>query len=390
MLCTYCNAPRLENEAPCQNCGAPSPLVRRPDFNGSPSVPQWGASAPSWGGAGNQNAAAFSNNQVPFPGQAKYWDGGHGTNGQGQGQTDFPIQHSWVDDPTMNFQNGSGQAGGNPQNGWAGGSSANIQNSFAQAPLNDNAAWGQMPGNQNEAPVQGGAMLPVPYQGDPNGQQLMVMPQDQDIQINNGFNGSMLPALPDEENGPIYVPPMYTKPRPIIPRYRAISGFLSVVIMTLLLCGGGGYYAKATGKLDFVGKMLGTTRPANTIPAQGVTVTDPPTKVETGPAKDIINSASTASSITTANTVAIPGQNFKPGDKVFVAYTVRAPKGKGNVIIKWYTNDQLYYITPPKEVANDGTYNGANYATFPQPLNGKVEIYWNDQLAERLFFAVRN
>ena len=37
-----------------------------------------------------------------------------------------------------------------------------------------------------------------------------------------------------EEYEVTYIPPLYTNPRPLIPRYRIISGFLSVLIMGIL------------------------------------------------------------------------------------------------------------------------------------------------------------
>src|SRR6185312_3344625 len=46
MFCTYCNTARIENEAPCPNCGAPSPLLGKSPVRG------WGTEEPAtaaWG-----------------------------------------------------------------------------------------------------------------------------------------------------------------------------------------------------------------------------------------------------------------------------------------------------------------------------------------------------
>ena len=87
------------------------------------------------------------------------------------------------------------------------------------------------------APTQGqqeqGAqsLLPVPYTGNAqegNQQgQMQLVPFQQQMQL----------ALPGEQAETVYVAPMYTKPRPIIPRYRIFSGILSILIVALLVCG---------------------------------------------------------------------------------------------------------------------------------------------------------
>src|SRR5260370_11946917 len=91
------------------------------------------------------------------------------------------------------------------------------------------------------------SMLPVPYQG-----ALQSMSQ------NLPAAAPLAPA-----DGSIYVPPVYTKPRAIIPRYRAISGLISVLIVFALLCAGTTYYAKATANLSFLHQIIGDARPAN-------------------------------------------------------------------------------------------------------------------------------
>ena len=179
MICAYCKTVRAENTAPCTNCGAPSP-IQPPSQNANR-----GTSFPREGGL---------------------------LSGQPQSNTSAPASSTW-------------------------GQPAQPAPQWSQAPQQ----WAQTPQQSQPLQQSGDAFLPVPYQGgmslqtvpQPNAMQVMTAPTAQDIIV----------APPSQEEGVVYVPPMYTKPRPIIPRYRIISGFLSVIIVSLMLCGGAGYYA---------------------------------------------------------------------------------------------------------------------------------------------------
>src|SRR5207237_10787863 len=99
------------------------------------------------------------------------------------------------------------------------------------------------------------ALLPIPYQG--GGMQRADAPWYQTQETSRQViplqeTAKFASALPvqAEEHGAIYIPPIYIKPRAIIPRYRIISGFLSVLIVFAFLCTGAGYYAKASGQLN--------------------------------------------------------------------------------------------------------------------------------------------
>lgn len=207
---------------------------------------------------------------------------------------------------------------------------------------------------------------------------------------------ALVPAHPDDANAPVHILPVYTKPRPIIPRYRAISGLLSVIIVSLLLCSGAGYYAKASGKLAFLKQALGNTAPQRLQTTPFVPLATPKPAEYYNPADLIINSASTDSRIDPATGIVLqPANVFAPGQVIYLTYSVH-PDKTGKVILKWYTNDFLYstVTTPPIEVQKNGTYkNGTYQIAFGQPLSGKVELYWNDtnpgSLAIRLYFIVR-
>ncbi len=194
----------------------------------------------------------------------------------------------------------------------------------------------------------------------------------------------MPPALPEEA---VYVPPMYTNPRPIIPHYRVISGLLSVLIVTLLLCTGAGYYARASGKLSSLGHLVGFVPPTNLKPSSAATLPDPPTTQITGPAYTIISSATTTASINSQGVATRTDTVFKPNQPIYLTYSVHPPKTPGFVVINWYTNGALYQSSAPQKVST-GIYGRAQVA-YAVPAEGKVELYWNNQLAIRLYFVVR-
>lgn len=198
----------------------------------------------------------------------------------------------------------------------------------------------------------------------------------------------MIPATPSSD-GPIYVPPMYTKPRAIIPRYRIISGLISFIVVIGLLFAGGIYYAKATGKLDFLRQVV-SPQYQNIKPSPSVLLPTPTATTTTGPASNIINSVATASIIDPNSGYPKTATNrFTVNQKVYLTYSVHSNKA-GNIIVKWYTNGNIYFIskqqaTPPK---GSNGFNGNTDEIFAVPLEGKVEIYWNDQLAAQLYFVV--
>ncbi len=309
---------------------------------------------------------------------------------------------------TMPFwsQGQSGQSGASeavPQEPFPAG-----QQQFPAAPLGEsNNGQGQQTGFHNLQQAQGQgqgqqtmAMLPVLYQdpANPSTQSLILIPQAQGVStgallpLSQQVPGPPIAGIPTEEEA-LYIPPMYTKPRPVIPRYRAISGFLSFVIVMLLLCSGAAYYAKVTGKLAFLGQLVGMTPP--NLQATPIPNLPDPKPSESGPAYGVISSATTAPSVDPKTGIALqPSQVFKPGQTIYLTYSVHAKKA-GTVTVKWYTNGLLYQVlsknTPDPK---GGSWTGVSMMRFTQPLEGMVELYWNDtgkppQLAIRLYFVVR-
>ncbi len=193
-----------------------------------------------------------------------------------------------------------------------------------------------------------------------------------------------------EEYEVTYIPPLYTSPRPLIPRYRIISGFLSVLIMSILLCTGVGYYAEVSGQFGSLSRVYGGSLPPNLPPAPTPPLPDPQGKVEHGPAYLIIPSASMTAHLDTQDTffVSNPETIFKPGQVFYLIYSVHPPT-RGTVVIKWYTNDILYYSSPKGSIPEGHDLTGKAAMQYAKPAEGKVALYWNDQLALTLYFVVR-
>ena len=193
----------------------------------------------------------------------------------------------------------------------------------------------------------------------------------------------------------IYVPPMYTKPRPMIPRYRAISGLLSVIIVSLLLCAGAGYYAKTSGTLNLVNRFITGGNPPPSIHANSVSTVslpDPPNKIDKGTAYNIIPSATTTSHLIQNTYIAVQTDKvFRPGEQFALTYSVYPPdKTAGKVVIKWYTNGVLFQTITSDPIQGGGSTSGVIKIEYPEQAEGTVELYWNNQFAQRLYFVVRN
>ncbi len=193
----------------------------------------------------------------------------------------------------------------------------------------------------------------------------------------------------------VYIPPMYTKPRPVIARSRIINGILSILVMSLLLCAGSVYYANASGKVTAIQHLLGIIPPANIRTTKSAQIADPPDKVDWGPAQKIIPIATTTlhvdpKSLTPRERDTI----FQIGVPFYVTFTVIPPK-LGSVVILWDMNGHFYYrsvnsIDPKSHPFS----NGDVQMTYFVATEGTAELDWVDasgksQLAQRLYFAVR-
>lgn len=225
------------------------------------------------------------------------------------------------------------------------------------------------------------AMLPALYQPPlgampPTGQALIPL-QEQSV-------GDIQASLPENAT---YIAPMYTKPRALIPRYRAVSGLLSVIIVALLFCGGLGYYAKTSGKLTAFAQMAGVVPPPNAHLTPTPPLPTPATPQITGPAYSIINSATTTDRLNSQHVAVAQNNVFRPGETIYLTYSVQRPKTPGIVTIKWYTNNVFYVQSQTQQI--NVAINGYTTEQFSMPVEGKVELYWNNELAITLFFVVK-
>lgn len=299
------------------------------------------------------------------------------------------------DAPCPNCGAPSSQVGqGWDNNGWSNVSVANPWNqpvqqlSFEESA--DPAGWGGDSSSQNSPVSEQRSLVPVSsFQGDAYGLQA-VQQQEYDI-IHAPQVEPMLPALPDDAT---YVPPMYTKPRPIIPRYRIISGLLSVIIVTILACGGLSFYAKSSGMLHNLRVAMAGGPPPSLNAAQDQKFPDPKDQPDKGPAFDAIPIAATTTRVDEKNFSPLdPQKVFKPGQQFYLTYSILPHAQQGTVVIKWYTNNNLYNAMPPdKEVGKPSLQSSTQAYVkigYAQAAEGKVEIYWNDKLAQALYFVVR-
>ena len=387
MFCTYCKAARPDTEVPCPNCGAPSPLLGSQNSS-------WGA-----GGAGNPGAMSWGNTAAP---------GAPGTSFRDQWEQQQVPQPSFDNAFAANkssWQPPSGQLGSaqpwQQPSGQLGAAQSWQQQDFDQVPmpswqqpseqLSPSQSW-QQTGAQDQQKSGPQSLLPVPYEGgtalEPVGRQSTISLQ----LVPEQAISHLLPAEPLPVPDIVHVAPMYTKPRPIIPKRRIINGLLSVIIVTLLLCSGAGYYAKASGIWDSAVRMYTGEAPLNNVTQPNVTIPDPP-DAKPGPAQQFIPSVATATRLDENKQVVEKQNIFTPGQKFYLAFSVQPAQGQtGTVIAKWYTNDHFYTVSTPQPVKYDPTktYYIVMDMRIDQPASGRVELYWNGQLAQTYYFAVRS
>jgi hypothetical protein len=371
MFCTNCKQTRVENETPCPHCGAPSPLLQ---ISG---IGQWGTSNSigAWSGSGFGSSNHLQTNSwggtVTYSPQATaaQWE---------QASTDQPIQQQ---SPSIQPQWGA------PVSSFDKGTTASSSLNASWPQMSPSASSQSMPGwQENGAGTQ--ALLPAIYQ-DPQMNDMRQSTVALQLVPDNAIE-HLLPAIPAMPES-VYVPPLYTKPRPLIPRYRIISGTLSVLIVALLLCGGAGYYVQASGMLGKVVRQF-TGAPPPPVKAQTAQkLPDPPDKIDPGPASSTIPSVTTTLHLNNNNLALETDKVFTVNQTFYVTYTVNPPEGQeGKVSMKWYMNGQFFLpVTSDKVIKGGEIWNGWSPMQYAQPAEGSVEIYWNDQLGERIYFVVQ-
>ncbi len=396
MLCTNCKMTRPDDEAPCQHCGAPSSRLKL-SYDGSWG---WGNNAAdstgTWNNTDNATGASWNNTNN---GSGSAWgNGGSGQTGASWGTPGSGM--SWGNDNSF----GGSWNNGNPVGSAGMGAAANMpQLAFDTTSDNPPAYSGTWPLENSPAQrrqtgdlqaPQSPSLLPALYQGGE-----MAMPERRTTTtlqlLPDQMAEQLLPALPEQPAEELtYVPPMYTTPRPLIPKYRVISGLLSVIIVALLLCGGAGYYAQASGKLTAVQSFFtGTNTPPNLKPSPAAKIPDPPNMVDYGPAVNVITSATLTSRLDPTGKIAVTSENlFRPKQAFYITFTIQKQDQDGTITMQWYTN-KLPFTPVSKQIKktdfNGQALNGVFKQEYDQPAEGIVELYWNNQLAQRLYFAVR-
>jgi hypothetical protein len=231
------------------------------------------------------------------------------------------------------------------------------------------------------------ARLPVPY----TDQTSMPVPVVRTVDfptIHTGEDAALVPVAP-EEHPPIHVPPMYTKPRPLIPRYRVISGVISFFVVLGLLCGGSLYFAQVTGRLAFVEQLI-NPQFQNLPPSPVATLPLPATPVVYNTKDPVITSATTALSIDSNGQPTQPTDRFVVGKPIYVTYSVHA-KTAGTVTFAWFTGNNFFEQSMPQHIPapkNGTSYTADISAIYYRSAEGKVELMWNGVLQVTLYFVV--
>ncbi|GCE11327.1 hypothetical protein [Tengunoibacter tsumagoiensis] len=195
---------------------------------------------------------------------------------------------------------------------------------------------------------------------------------------------------PVEQPEIVYIRPDYPALRPLIPRYRIISGLLSILIVSIFLCAGTSYYVKTSGLLDRAGQFLWGQK-LQSVNAVAPQLPDPPTP-STGDfgapeVRAIIPSVAISARVDRLNLPIKVDTVFKPDQELYLTCNVQPPAGGGIVMAKWYINGHFFKSS---ELINvPVARNLAIPMLYLTPAEGYVELYWNMQLVQRLYFVVR-
>jgi hypothetical protein len=379
MFCMYCKVAREENEYPCRNCGAPSPLSKNQKLNDrNISGTAWTQSPPS--------SVDYSVPQLSFE------DAFPASSPSGERQLDFPTPDEI---PSVFWQQPDASLVSQQPFDSFGNRGAQIPfpaDPPTTPPLDFNdpvdlPAQENFPTQENLPNAERSAMLPALYQPQLTGQQPTLSLQLVPAQAIQHF----LPDFPEQEDG-VHIPPTYTTPRPLLSRKRVINGFISVVIVISFLCVGSAYLVKDSGILRAVG--IGRSI-SDIAPTPVPTLAEPLKNQVPGPAAANIPSSATSSRYDTKTlepTLSV--QDFTVNQTVYVTYTVQSIKQDGRVSAKWYTNNQIYYtqqsaVIKAKDLQANENRNGLFEMRFVNPAECKVELWWNNQLATTMYFVVR-
>ncbi|GHO63336.1 hypothetical protein KSC_022280 [Ktedonobacter sp. SOSP1-52] len=162
---------------------------------------------------------------------------------------------------------------------------------------------------------------------------------------------------------------------------RTISTIAAVLIVVAIV---GGAIALFGPKHQST--MVGSKAP---LPTAIATHIPDPGPSEVGPGASIITAATTTSRIDPNSQIALDKhQVFARGAVFYVTDNISTKNDTGKIVVKVYTNTILDKSVETPIEANQNKH-GYISLSYPVALSGKIELYWNDQLAYRLYFAVR-
>ncbi len=327
MECDQCGAPR-PRMGPCPECGAPPPrLGARGGSSGS------GARGRSQPGGSSSGSRRNSGANLGGGGLLSR-DSGARRRGQGSGA-------SWDDDDSGAAQ--GGRAGGRYGSGEYGG----VDPSRALVPQYDEV----MPPS-----AEGGLMAGLP-----------------------GF-----PQTDEEERAiglrrPAYIPATEPRRKRKLSSGRVLSGVLSILLVTVGVCGGLGFLGQQQIRKVLSGP-LGKIVVSPTVNMSEVPVTPVSTA---GPSGKIVTSAVTAQGIDKDFNAVDVTSYFTVNSTVYVVVNIvgASQTGSNTLTCRWFLDDIDYNLKSGTSVAvqPSKTNNFHGYCGLPyyQTGNGMVKIYWD-------------
>jgi hypothetical protein len=368
VFCTYCQSERLANESPCPNCGAPSPLVEGslPDESSQQDIGRSAQNEVSQLSFDDALSSATSlNGFTTLPRTAAI-------SFDTQSPDDIDTQH--ITTPEID-------------------------------PLSANADQQTVGAYQPDPPSSNGQATTS----------LQLIPE----QMVEHLLPAQSPQVEGDAPNVVRIPSFYSGERLIIPRKNILGGFLSLIIVSLLLCGGTGYLVKTNGLWDRVVQFVNPAPPANVhvSPSQ---LPEPTVTAEQGAASDTIPSAVLTDDFDQqSGVVRQEAHDFQKGQTFFLVCSGLPAGINGTLSFKWYMNnldytDSYYQLAPDAKDANKlvitrlpsasvsksaivktidtsaGTIGTFDLSMqYLQPAEGYVEVLWNNQMAWRLYFVVR-
>lgn len=207
---------------------------------------------------------------------------------------------------------------------------------------------------------------------------------------------AMLDRLPPGRKPPAFIPA--TRPRrPYrLSRYRILSGTISLGLVLMLVVGGLAFLTVHSG---LAARLLGGSAPLaarNTtnlnMPVPTLTGT-PVSTPSTNPAAQVITNVTTALHYSSTFDPINPTRTFNTGENVNVLWKVKNAQTTDVVSVIWYENGNALTNEGTKDTKTTfpkaGPYNGVFALCFPMSGLGKAELYWNNQLAQTIEFAVK-